>query len=69
MEHITGLDLKVERVRARVTGVGLARAMGVSRQRVSIIEASAVVTPDAAARYRDGLMSLTQRHQMTGTAA
>lgn len=55
----SGLDLKVERVRSRIKAVDLAREMGVSRQRVSAIEALAEVPGDAADRYRTALMSLT----------
>jgi transcriptional regulator with XRE-family HTH domain len=56
---ITGMDLKVERVRARVTAQRLAEALDVSRQRISSIEALAVVHADLAARYRGALASLT----------
>ena len=60
---VTGLDLKVERVRARVKAVDLARSMGVTRQRVSAIEATAVVPADSAARYRKALVSVTPEQQ------
>lgn len=59
MRSTTGLDLKVERIRARITATLLAQEMGVTRQRISAIEASAVVTPDTVERYRASLMSLT----------
>jgi DNA-binding XRE family transcriptional regulator len=55
----TGMDLKVERVRARATAQRLADVLDVSRQRISGIEALAVVHPDLAERYRDALASLT----------
>lgn len=59
MDNTTGLDLKVERVRQRVKAIDLADAMGVSRQRVSAIEALALVPSDAVERYRSALMSVT----------
>lgn len=59
MDTTTGLDLKVERVRNRIKATDLARAMGVSRQRVSAIESLAHVPTDAVDRYREALMSLT----------
>lgn len=65
----TGLDLKVERVRARVTAKALADTLGVTRQRVSAIEALGVVHDDLAARYRDGLLSLTSGPQKAASAA
>lgn len=64
MRSITGLDLKVERVRARVTATRLAQEMGVTRQRISAIEADAIVTDDAAERYRMALMSVTTDQQI-----
>jgi plasmid maintenance system antidote protein VapI len=59
MPHVAGMDLKVERVRSRVTAVRLAEEMGVTRQRVAAIEGDAVVTAETAGRYRAALMSLT----------
>lgn len=56
---VSGLDLKVERIRARITATAVASEMGVTRQRVSAIEALAVVTSDVAERYRGAVMSLT----------
>ena len=67
--QVSGLDLKVERIRARVTATRLAQEMGVTRQRISAIEADAVVTPDAVERYRSGLMSLTSGPQMVEATA
>lgn len=55
----TGMDLKLERVKARVTAQRLARTLDVSRQRISAIEALAVVHEDLASRYRDALLSVT----------
>jgi plasmid maintenance system antidote protein VapI len=66
--NISGLDLKVERVRARVTATAVAEAMGVTRQRVSAIEALAVVTEDVAERFRTAMMSLTSRPETTAVA-
>jgi plasmid maintenance system antidote protein VapI len=51
----TGLDLKLERVAARVPGRALAEALGVSDGRVSHIEALAVVTPAMVLRYHAAL--------------
>lgn len=64
----TGLDLKIERVRARVTAVDLAHAMGVSRQRISAIESLATVPTEAAERFRAALMSVTSPRQDAGPA-
>lgn len=65
----TGIDLKVERVRARVSAVRLASEMGVVRQRVSQIEALAVVNDDLAQRYREALLSVTQARHNAPQAA
>lgn len=59
----TGLDLKIERVRSRLTVRRLARAMGVSGQRISQIEGLAVVTAEAESRYREAIRSLTDGTQ------
>lgn len=66
---IAGIDLKVQRVRARVSAVRLAGEMGVVRQRISQIEALAVVNDDLATRYRDALMSVTGTAQKPIQAA
>ena len=58
---VTGMDLRVERVRARTTATRLALQMGVSRQRVSQIESMAVVSAPLAQRYRIALAALSQR--------
>jgi DNA-binding XRE family transcriptional regulator len=66
----TGMDLKVERVRARVTAQRLADVLEVSRQRISSIEALAVVHVDLAVRYREALASLTSAGEIpVGEAA
>ncbi len=52
----TGMDLKLRRIQARVTTIALAERAGwQSRQRISQIEALAVVPPDTASRYLDAL--------------
>jgi len=48
----TGMDLKVERIKKRVTTIALADRGGwASRTRVSQIEAQAVVAPKVVERY------------------
>lgn len=54
----TGMDLKVERVKARAKATQVAAAMGVVRQRISQIEALAAVPDDMAERYRQALVSV-----------
>lgn len=55
MTRTSGLELKLERVAARVPGKALAQALGVSDGRVSHIEALAVVSPAMVLRYRQAL--------------
>lgn len=55
----TGMDLKLLRVAARVKTGELAVAMGVSDSRISHLESRAVVTTEAAERYRAALATLT----------
>lgn len=55
LREVTGLELKVERVRVRVKAIHVARAMGVSPSRLANIEQAAVVTTTTAARYRAAL--------------
>lgn len=64
MARTTGMDLKVERIIARITAVRLAQELGVTRQRVAAIEGAAVVTDDTADRYRAALMSVTSASEM-----
>ena len=53
---MTGMDLKLARTRRRVTTISLAERAGwKSRQRISQIEALAVVPDDTASRYLDAL--------------
>lgn len=65
----TGMDLKVERVKTRVTAQRLALTLEVSRQRISAIEALAVVNDDLADRYRAALLSLTQEPETAQVAS
>lgn len=65
----TGMDLKVERVRARVSATRIAERMGVVRQRISQIEALAAVPDDTAERYRMALASVTDATQKPVEAA
>lgn len=52
----TGMDLKLRRTRKRVTTIALAERAGwKSRQRISQIEALAVVPPDSADKYLGAL--------------
>lgn len=51
----TGLDLKVERIRAGVLSKDLAAAMGISSSRLSRIEVDLPVTERMLARYRAAL--------------
>lgn len=51
----TGLDLKIERVRAGVLSKDLAKAMGISSSRLSRIEVDQPVTDRMLARYRAAL--------------
>lgn len=48
---MTGLELKLQRTARRVKVIDLARVMDVRHPRVSQIEAQAVVTQRAAAKY------------------
>lgn len=56
----TGMDLKVERIRERVTVSGLAKQMGVSRQTVHAIEGRAVVKTEQERKYRDALTEVAE---------
>jgi transcriptional regulator with XRE-family HTH domain len=54
----TGMDLKLERTRRRVTTIALAERAGWnSRQRISQIEALAVVPNETADRYLAALLT------------
>ena len=55
-DQVTGMDLKVERIRARVTTIALAERAGYStRVRISEIEAKAAVSEKVARRYLEAL--------------
>jgi transcriptional regulator with XRE-family HTH domain len=57
---VTGMDLKLARTRRRVTTGALAERAGWnSRQRISQIEARAVVPEATAKRYLDALATFT----------
>jgi len=56
---MTGMQLKLLRIAARVKGVALARQMGVTNSRVSAIEREAVVTPEMERRYLEAMETLT----------
>ena len=59
LEHTTsGKDLRRERRAMEVTVVALAKASGITRQRVHQIEAQECVDDPAAARYRRALALL-----------
>jgi transcriptional regulator with XRE-family HTH domain len=64
----TGMDLKLERTAARVTGRALARTMGLSHSRISAVEAYAVVTPEMVARYRAALATCVQQRTSVSAA-
>jgi hypothetical protein len=54
-EDLTGIDLKIERIRAGVQVKELAAAMSISPSRLSRIEAEPRVTDRMLARYRAAL--------------
>ena len=56
---MTGLDLKLRRVAARVTGRALAAEMGVGPSRITQIEREAYPTPETERRYLAALETLT----------
>lgn len=57
----TGKSLKMARVRADVTQLQVAAAMGLSRQSVYAIERAPVVNPEREAQYRAALSALTDK--------
>lgn len=65
---VSGLDLKLERTAARVTGTDIARVMGVSKSRVSAVEAYAVVTPEMVVRYRAAIATCVQERTSPAAA-
>jgi hypothetical protein len=56
----TGLDLRLERVAARIKITDLAKRMGRSRATLHRYEGLAVVDPDIAAAYRQALASFRE---------
>ncbi len=64
---MTGKDLKLRRVAADIKVKDIANAMGVTDSRVSRIENSRIVTPEAEARYLDALYTCVTKS--TGQAA
>jgi transcriptional regulator with XRE-family HTH domain len=57
---MTGIELKVRRVAARVKAYELAEAMDVSPSRVSALEREAEITSTAAERYLAALETLQE---------
>lgn len=55
MPETTGLDLKLERVAARVKARDVASAMGVSASRVSLIEREQFPSAEVVRRYREAV--------------
>ena len=68
MPNVSGVDLKVERVRANVKAQDVAARMGVSRATVWGIERAAVVTAERAGQYRDALRELAGDVTVTSEA-
>lgn len=62
---LTGLDLKIQRVRLQVTGKAVAEAMGISKGRLSRIEKPERVTEQMRRRYLDAL----EKCRTSGTGA
>lgn len=57
--HTTGIDLRVDRVKARLSVQDIARETGWSRSWISQIELRDRVPADTAGRYREALRKLT----------
>lgn len=53
----TGMDLKVRRIRARVTQEQIAKHVGLSRSWVAKVERSKEVAPAVVGRYYDALLT------------
>lgn len=58
MPNTTGLDLKLERVRARLTVTAVAAQMGLSRQSVHGIERAADPGPERVRQHRAAVAEL-----------
>lgn len=59
LHGVTGLELKLRRMAARVKGQDLAAAMGVTKSRVSAIEREGFPTEEIQRRYLGALETLT----------
>jgi DNA-binding XRE family transcriptional regulator len=66
MPNTTGLDLKLERVRARLTVTAVAAQMGLSRQSVHGIERAADPGPERVRQHRAAVAAM---HDATETAS
>lgn len=65
---MTGMELKLRRIGARVTGRALASEMGITSSRVSAIEREAIPTPTMQSRYLQALEKLTHVRNVEGAA-
>jgi hypothetical protein len=65
----SGIDLKVERVRANLTVVAVSAQMGLSRQAVWGIERAARVSPERVRQYREALLALRDGTMTAGAVA
>lgn len=66
---VTGMDLKVQRIRRRVSTAALAEVAGwKARSRISQIESLAVVPPESARRYLDALETFPAFPTSSGAA-
>lgn len=66
---IEGIDLKVERIRAKIKTQALADQMGVSRATLYTIEINGDVEPDRAQEYRQALAALIDVRETSGREA
>ena len=64
----TGLDLKLERVRARLTVTAVAAQMGLSRQSVHGIERAADPGPERVRQHRQAVAALARDGNMSAPA-
>lgn len=55
---MTGMELKLRRIKARITGRALAAEMGITSSRISAIEREAVPTAAMQQRYTEALERL-----------
>jgi DNA-binding transcriptional regulator YiaG len=68
-EQLTGLDLKVARVRERLKAKDIAAEMDVTPSRVSSIEREQFVTPETAKRYLEAVTTCSTRRTSTPAIA